>query len=145
MTQNNQYQTVGLLSIWESRPDNNTDYNGKVQWMNQDTGEFDFKDTSRQQLAFYRKKQSKKGSEFLVGSVCDKDRDGDLVYSKETALFVNNSHNEKAPALTGNMKDDNTTFRIALWRNDDSDNEKAPKFKGKVQAEVSEGESDIPF
>lgn len=139
------YKTVGLISLWASRANAKTDYNGKVQWQNAE-GEFDFNDESKQQLCFYTKKQANNGTNYLAGSIVDKDGDGDLHFSMKTALFVNTSNSERAPVLTGTIDDDDhdLKYRVSLWKND-SDNEKAPKFKGKVQVDADANTDDIPF
>jgi len=123
-------QTVALISIWESRPEKNTDYNGKILWANEE-GNIDYQDKSLEQQVFYTKRESQQGNKYLKGTAMRKDNDGNLEADKDTALFPNESDNERAPALTGVL--DGEQYRVALWVNDTT-NPKAPAFRGKVQS-----------
>ena len=129
-----QTEKLAKVALWKSREESKTDYNGKVQWKNTETGEFD-----QEQVCFFEKEENAYEQKELVGSICDKNEDGTLVFFCGLTLRPTDSDNERAPLLSGIMSHrDNESgkyrkYNVALWHND-SDNERAPVLTGNISS-----------
>ena len=154
------FEAVAEIALWPSSENKKTDYNGKLNWYNQD-GEVDRNNESLTNQVFLFKETGDDGKEFLSVSVCQRDAEDKLqkvmrgtLYPKAHSSSVPKStvNNEKSPVVTGFIKDVSSSggsvYEVALWKVT-SDNPKAPRFSGKVNLDerTNPGSNDeeLPF
>jgi len=146
------FEAVAEMVLWPSRESSKTDYNGKLNWYNQD-GEVDRNNESLVNQVFLFKETGDDDQEFLSVSVCQRDADDTLQRLMRGTIYPKSTVNsEKSPVITGFIKDvssqGGSVYEVALWKVN-SDNPKAPRFSGKVNlgeyTNPGSNDEDLPF
>lgn len=108
------YKNIAKISLWKSRAEAKTAFNGQVQWEN-----------GQASVAFLDLLETKELTGKIIGD------DGNFVVTVEK----NESDNPNAPVAKGGVftaDSGERIYEIALWHSK-SDNPKAPVYTGKIQ------------